>query len=82
MGEAVDLSAPTTMVGAIVGASVAGVPGALVSVPLLGAGKAIYLEATGQARRKGKGSRSVVHRLRATFARRKETSQGAEDAPR
>lgn len=64
VGEAVDLSAPTTMVGAIVGASVAGVPGALVSVPLLGAGKAIYLEATGQARTKGKRSRSIVDRLR------------------
>ena len=69
VGEAVDLSAPTTMVGAIVGASVAGVPGALVSVPLLGAGKAIYLEATGQARRKGKGSVSVVQRVRQRFGR-------------
>lgn len=83
VGEAVDLSAPTTMVGAIVGASVAGVPGALVSVPLLGAGKAIYLEATGQARtRPRKASRSVVQRLRGRFGRRKESPQGAEDAPR
>ncbi len=82
VGEAVDLSAPTTMVGAIVGASVAGVPGALVSVPLLGAGKAIYLEATGQARRKGKASRSVVDRVRRRFGHRQESAQGAEDAPR
>lgn len=84
VGEAVDLSAPTTMVGAIVGASVAGVPGALVSVPLLGAGKAIYLEATGQARHKkqGKASRSVLDRIRRRFGHRKETSPGAEDAPR
>jgi len=82
VGEAVDLSAPTTMVGAIVGASVAGVPGALVSVPLLGAGKAIYLEATGQARRKAKASRSVVDRVRRRFGHRQETPQGAEDAPR
>jgi predicted PurR-regulated permease PerM len=63
VGEAVDLSAPTTMVGAIVGASVAGVPGALVSVPLLGAAKAIYLEATGRTRTR-KPSLSIVERVR------------------
>jgi predicted PurR-regulated permease PerM len=44
VGEAVDLSPPTTMVGAIVGVSVAGVPGALVAVPLLGVLKAAYIE--------------------------------------
>jgi len=44
IGDAVNLAAATTMVGAIVGVSVAGVPGALVAVPLLGVGKAIYLE--------------------------------------
>ncbi len=82
VGEAVDLSAPTTMVGAIVGASVAGVPGALVAVPLLGAGKAIYLEATGQDRTKPRTSRSVVDRVRARFRRRTETPQGAETDPR
>ena len=83
VGEAVDLSAPTTMVGAIVGASVAGVPGALVAVPLLGAGKAIYLEATGQARTKPKKrSRSLIDRVRRKLGHRKETSQGAEDDPR
>ena len=44
IGDAVDLSAATTMVGAIVGVSVAGVPGALVAVPLLGVAKAAYVE--------------------------------------
>lgn len=44
IGDAVNLQAATTMVGAIVGVSVAGVPGALVAVPLMGVGKAIYLE--------------------------------------
>jgi putative heme transporter len=68
VGEAVDLSAPTTMVGAIVGASVAGVPGALVSVPLLGAAKAIYLEATGRSRSQGR-SQSIVGRVRGVVAR-------------
>ena len=50
IGDAVDLSAPTTMVAAIVGVSVAGVPGALVAVPLVGVGKALYLEARGRPR--------------------------------
>jgi putative heme transporter len=68
VGEAVDLSAPTTMVGAIVGASVAGVPGALVSVPLLGAAKAIYLEATGRSRSEGR-SPTIVRRVRGVIAR-------------
>ncbi|HEY5887518.1 MAG TPA: AI-2E family transporter [Acidimicrobiales bacterium] len=82
VGEAVNLSAPTTMVGAIVGASVAGVPGALVAVPLLGAGKAIYLEATGQARSTKEGSISVVTRLRRLAHREPKSPKGAETAPR
>jgi predicted PurR-regulated permease PerM len=82
VGEAVDLSAPTTMVGAIVGASVAGVPGALVAVPLLGAGKAIYLEATGQARSKRRRSRSILDRLRRLAHRDGESAKGAETTPR
>jgi predicted PurR-regulated permease PerM len=81
VGEAVDLSAPTTMVGAIVGASVAGVPGALVAVPLLGAAKAIYLEATGQSRTNAKHSLSVVDRLRRLF-RRGKSAKGPEPDPR
>jgi predicted PurR-regulated permease PerM len=44
VGEAVDLSAPATMVAALVGVSAAGVPGALVAVPCAGAAKAVYLE--------------------------------------
>jgi predicted PurR-regulated permease PerM len=44
VGEAVDLSPPVTMMAALVGASAAGVPGALIAVPLLGAAKAIALE--------------------------------------
>ncbi len=44
VGDAVDLSPPATMVGALIGVSVAGVPGALVAVPLMGVTKAVYLE--------------------------------------
>jgi putative heme transporter len=82
VGEAVDLSAPTTMVGAIVGASVAGVPGALVAVPLLGAGKAIYLEATGRARSEGSGSRSIAARVRRLLRRDRKSPPGAGTEPR
>ena len=39
-----DLSPPATMTAALVGVSAAGVVGALVAVPLLGAAKAVYLE--------------------------------------
>jgi predicted PurR-regulated permease PerM len=49
VGRSVGLTAPTTMVAAFVGAAVAGVPGALVATPLVGAAKAIYLEARGMA---------------------------------
>jgi predicted PurR-regulated permease PerM len=43
VGEAVDLSPPATMMAALIGGASAGVPGALVAVPLLGASKAIWL---------------------------------------
>lgn len=81
VGEAVDLSAPTTMVGAIVGASVAGVPGALVAVPLLGATKAIYLEATGRGRAGRARRPSIVDRLRGRL-RRRRTPPGEATDPR
>jgi predicted PurR-regulated permease PerM len=44
VGDAVDLSPPTTMVVAIVGVAVAGVPGALIGIPFVGAAKALYIE--------------------------------------
>ena len=44
VGQAVDLSPPITMIAALIGASAAGVPGALVAVPLLGAAKVLVLE--------------------------------------
>jgi predicted PurR-regulated permease PerM len=47
VGKAVNLSPPTTMLAALVGAAAAGVPGALVATPLLGALKAIYLDRRG-----------------------------------
>lgn len=44
VGDAVNLSPPATMLAALVGGATAGVPGALVAVPLLGAAKSILLE--------------------------------------
>jgi predicted PurR-regulated permease PerM len=44
VGHAVKLSPPATMTAALIGVSAAGVVGALVAVPLVGAAKAVYLE--------------------------------------
>ena len=43
VGKAVDLTPPTTMLAALIGGSVAGVPGALVATPIIGAVKVLYL---------------------------------------
>jgi predicted PurR-regulated permease PerM len=44
VGEAVNLSPPVTMMAALIGGSTAGIPGALVAVPVAGLIKAVYLE--------------------------------------
>jgi predicted PurR-regulated permease PerM len=44
VGKALDLSAPATMLAALVGGAAAGIPGALVATPVVGAAKALYLE--------------------------------------
>lgn len=46
IGKAVDLTPPTTMLAALIGAAVAGVPGALVATPIVGAAKVLYLRDT------------------------------------
>jgi len=48
VGSAVNLTPPTTMLAALVGGAAAGVPGALVATPLLGAAKALYLDRQGK----------------------------------
>ncbi|MGH9178748.1 MAG: AI-2E family transporter [Acidimicrobiales bacterium] len=45
VGKAVKLSPPATMTAALVGVSAGGVVGALLAVPVVGAAKAVYLEA-------------------------------------
>ena len=44
IGHAVDISPPTTMLAALIGGAAAGVPGALVATPLVGAVKQIYMQ--------------------------------------
>jgi putative heme transporter len=53
VGEAVDLSPPATMLAALIGASAAGVPGALLATPLVGVIKALYLEVRDPGRARG-----------------------------
>ena len=48
VGEAVDLSPPTTLVAALVGASAFGVLGALLAIPLLGVAKAVLVNPSGR----------------------------------
>jgi putative heme transporter len=68
VGKSVDLTPPTTMVAAFVGGAVAGVPGALVATPVVGAAKAIYLEARGMAKPEPEPR---LGRVRRTLQRRK-----------
>lgn len=44
VGESVNLSPPTTMLAAFIGGAVAGLPGALVATPIVGASKRLYME--------------------------------------
>ncbi len=43
VGKAVNLTPPTTMLAALIGGAVAGVPGALIATPIVGAAKVLYL---------------------------------------
>jgi putative heme transporter len=69
VGRAVNLSPPATMLAALVGGAAAGVPGALVATPLMGALKAVYLDSRGQMPEPDKSQ--VVHRRVARFLRRR-----------
>ncbi len=48
IGRAINLTPPTTMLAALVGGAAAGVPGALVAAPLIGAAKSVWLDTHGQ----------------------------------
>jgi predicted PurR-regulated permease PerM len=44
VGHAVNVTPPTTMLAALIGGAAAGVPGALVATPLVGAVKQLYMQ--------------------------------------
>jgi predicted PurR-regulated permease PerM len=67
VGRAVNLSPPATMLAALVGGSAAGVPGALLATPLVGAIKAIWLDSRGEA--PPDDPHPVRHRVDRVFAR-------------
>ncbi len=48
IGKAIDLTPPTTMLAALIGGAAAGVPGALVATPLIGAVKSVWLDTHGE----------------------------------
>ncbi len=73
VGQAVDLSAPATMLAALVGGAAAGIPGALVATPLVGAVKALYLEIRFGEVPDSYRPESIVHRLRRRFGSRRES---------
>ncbi|MDQ3944495.1 MAG: AI-2E family transporter, partial [Actinomycetota bacterium] len=77
VGEAVDLSAPATMLAALVGAAAAGIPGALVATPLVGATKALYLELRWGKVREPRRAEPAWRRWRALFRRGRDGSPPA-----
>ena len=82
VGEAVDLSAPTTMVGAIVGASVAGVPGALRGRAAARGGQGHLPGGHRPGPLDGPGIPLDREPLRRLARRERKSPKGAETAPR
>ncbi|HEX4902676.1 MAG TPA: AI-2E family transporter, partial [Acidimicrobiales bacterium] len=69
VGKAVDLTPPTTMLAALLGGAVAGVPGALIATPIVGAAKVLYLRETGDPTPSEEVGRTDTGVLRRTFRR-------------
>jgi putative heme transporter len=78
VGTAVNLTPPTTMLAALVGGAAAGVPGALVATPLVGAAKALYLER--QGRLPPPKDAVLRRRLKARVARAKQVAEDITDS--
>lgn len=74
IGKTVDLTPPTTMIAAFAGGAVAGVAGALVATPLVGATKAIYLEVRGKTKPDPDAGLGFLARVRKVFKRKKPPS--------
>jgi putative heme transporter len=81
IGDAVDLSPPTTMLAALAGGATASVPGALVAVPLVGVAKQVYFELRGTGQRPPRPKRvGIVRRM--ARRRRSAPPAGPDDAPK
>ena len=78
VGSAVNLTPPATMLAALVGGAAAGVPGALVATPLMGAAKALYLARRGQLPPRREAA--LTRRLRQRFAKVKDTVTSAAES--
>jgi predicted PurR-regulated permease PerM len=77
IGSAVNLTPPATMIAALVGGAAAGVPGALVATPLIGAAKALYLDRRGQLPEKREAA--LTRRIKARFGQAREAVGEAVD---
>ena len=75
VGSAVNLTPPATMLAALVGGAAAGVPGALVATPLMGAAKALYLDRRGELPERREPA--LQRRLKARLAKLKDQLPGA-----
>ena len=82
VGRSVDLTPPTTMVAAFIGGAIAGIPGALVATPFVGAAKAIYLEARGRAKPRAGVRPRLLGRLRGRLAPQTRDRRSAGDGAR
>jgi len=80
VGSAVNLTPPTTMLAALVGGAAAGVPGALVATPLIGAVKALYLERRGMLPLPKEPV--LKRRLKARMAKVQELAESVTDSVR
>jgi putative heme transporter len=84
VGRAVNLSPPATMLAALAGGAAAGVPGALVATPLIGAIKAVYLDERGLTPPPDEDEHDDVRTRLARFVRRRTArrrGRAVEDAP-
>ncbi len=69
VGKAVDLTPPTTMLAALLGGAVAGVPGALIATPIVGVAKVLYLRDAKDGAIDGRMEIDVGHTEEGAFRR-------------
>jgi predicted PurR-regulated permease PerM len=81
VGSAVNLTPPTTMLAALVGGAAAGVPGALVATPLVGAAKALYLDSRGKLPERTEPALTRQIKARLAKTRKRVTDTVAEILP-